>query len=203
MGLYEQQIGETNMIIEHLPALLCILGFISVLAASSIGPRRLYQEPDVNRQLELVAEQQTAWIASNVFFALAGLLTAAGLVLFAGQLRESGHAGVAIVGSAAFALGSAAYAIFLYRRTVDPAALFASYSFSPLTVFTLASLVLGLLLMGVSFLQAGYPAWLGIVTIAGMFLVGGMAMFFPTQFFDNFPPQALFLFTLVAGIVIW
>ncbi len=70
-------------------------------------------------------------------------------------------------------------------------------------MFLLAALVIGLLLTGVAFLQVGYPSWLGVITITGMVLVGGTALFFPSQFFSYFPPQALFLFTLMAGIVMW
>lgn len=184
-------------------AILLLVGFGFVMVASVVGPPRLYQEPDVNRQLELIVEHQTTWIASNIFFGLGGLVTSAGLVLFSLQLRGSENAWLAGAGSAAYALGTFAYAIFLYRRTVDPAALFTDYSFTPLTVFLLASLVIGLLLTGAAFLWVGYPAWLGVITIAGMVLVGGGALFFPAQFFNSFPPQALFLFTFVAGIVMW
>lgn len=181
--------------------LFLVAGFIFILAASFVGPPRLYQEPDVNRQLELIAGHSTAWIASNVFFGLAGLVTAGGLALFALHLRGSENAWQAGTGAAAYALGAVVYAIFLYRRTVDPAALFANYAFSPLTVVLLSSLVIGLLLFGVVFLQAGYPGWLGWGVIVGMVLIGGAALFFPAQFFQSFPPQALYLFTLAAGIV--
>lgn len=184
-------------------AILLILGFGFVLAASFVGPPRLYQEPDVNRQLELIDEHQTTWIISNVFFGLAGVVTAVGLALFSLQLRGGENAWLAVLGSAVYAIGALGYVVFLYQRAVDPAALFTDYSFSPLTVVLLAGLIIGLLLTGAAFLQAGYPVWLGIVTITGMVLIGGSALFFPTQFFNYFPPQALFLFTLIAGIVIW
>lgn len=181
--------------------LLLVAGFIFILAASLVGPPRLYQEPDVNRQLELIAGHSTAWIASNVFFGLAGLITAAGLALFAMHLRGSENAWLAAAGAGVYLLGAIVYAIFLYRRTIEPAALFANYAFSPLTVVLLGSLVIGLLLFGVFFLRTGYPVWLGVGTTVGMVLIGGAAFFFPAQFFQFFPPQALFLFTLAAGIV--
>lgn len=182
---------------------LLIVGFGFVLVASTVGPPKLYQEPDVNRQLELIAEHQATWIASNVFFGLAGLVTAFGLVLFALELRGSEIAWLAGAGALAYALGTLTYTVFLYRRTANPAPLFTDYTFSPLTVLLLSTLVIGLLLTGIAFLQAGYPSWLGGVTIAGMVLIGGVALFFPAQFFKSFPPQLLFLFTLVAGIVMW
>lgn len=103
----------------------------------------------------------------------------------------------------AYILGAIVWAIFMFQRTVDPASLFTSYAFSPLTIALVGLSVIGLLLYGILFLQAGYPSWLGVGTIAGMALIGGAALLFPAQFFASFPPQVFYLFTLVAGIVIW
>lgn len=183
--------------------ILLVLGFISILAASFVGPPNLYQETSVDRQIALVDEHRAAWITSNALFGLAAVLTATGLVLWALNLRTSAHGPVAGAGAAAYVLGTLAYLLFLYKRTIDPAQLFRDYAFSSLTVVLAAGLVVGLLLVGVVFLSAEYPRWLGWSFIAGMVLVGGAALFFPGPFFKSFPPQALFLFTLVAGIVLW
>lgn len=188
---------------QILSAILLILGFVCVLAASFIGPPKLYQEPSIDQQLQLIADHTRAWAASNALFALGGLVTAAGLVLFSAQQWQDGSKLLLAIGAVAYLIGAAGYAFFLYQRTVDPASLFGDYSFSPLTAVLLGSLVIGLLLYGVAFWQAGYPAWLSIVTIAGMVLIGVAALFSPAQFFKFFPPQALFLFTFVAGIVMW
>jgi hypothetical protein len=187
---------------QQLPAILLILGFVLILAASTVGPPKLYQEPDIEKQLENIGNHTTSWTVSNLFYALAGFVTAGGLIIFSLQLRGSGSFWLAGAGSAAYILGAVAYTIFLYRRTVDPAALFTNYTFSPLTVVLLGSMVIGLLLYGVAFLQAGYPGWLGVGMIAGMVLIGGAALVFPAQFFKSFPPQVLYLFTLIAGIVL-
>jgi len=187
---------------EQFSAIMLILGFVFILVASFIGPPNLYQEPSIERQLEMIEEHRVAWIASNVFFGLAGLTTAVGLILFTLQLRGNGNMWVAGAGSVTYIVGAIAYTIFLYQRTVKPAELFMDYSFSPLTVILLGSLVIGLLFYGITFLQVGYPAWLGAGMIASIVLIGGAALFFPAQFFKSFPPQVLFLFTLVAGIVL-
>lgn len=188
---------------EQLASFLLIAGFVSILIASFVGPPRLYQEPDVDVQLRLIATYAKGWAASNLFFGLAGVLTAVGLFLFFLQLRGNEYAWLAGLGTAAYIFGSLTYIIFLYRRTVNPAALFTEYSFSFITIILLASLVIGLLIIGITLLQTGYPAWLGVGMIVGMVLIGGAALIFPATFFKYFPPQALFLFTFVTGIVMW
>jgi hypothetical protein len=80
--------------------------------------------------------------------------------------------------------------------------LFNNYVFTPLTVILLGALVVGLLLYGIVFLQVGYPVWLGVGMIAGMAMIGGAALLFPARFFQSFPPQVFFLFTLIVGIVV-
>jgi hypothetical protein len=185
-----------------LAGVLLILGFVFVLVASIVGPPRLYQEPNSEVRLEIIANFPTRWTVSNLFFALGALVTAAGLTLFALQLRESVSPWLIWLAVAAYILGAIVWVIFMFQRTVNPASLFTSYAFSPLTVALVGLSVTGLLLYGILFLQAGYPGWLGVGTIAGMALIGGAALLFPAQFFASFPPQVFYLFTLVAGIVV-
>ncbi|HEU0292176.1 MAG TPA: hypothetical protein VFR47_05540 [Anaerolineales bacterium] len=186
---------------QQIPAILLILGFVLILVATIIQPPGLYKEKESNRQLELISNHSARWIFSNLFYALAALVTAGGLTLFSLQFRGSENMWLAGAGSAAYILGAIVYAIFLCRRTIDPASIFMDYRFSPLTAILLGSLVIGLLLYGMLFLQVGYPRWLGLSLIAGMLLTGGAALFFPEPFFKSFPVQALYLFTLVTGIV--
>jgi hypothetical protein len=181
---------------------MLIAGFVFVLVASTTGPPGLYMEPDLDRRLELVTTHVASWAASNLFFGLAALLTAVGLSLFSLHIWETVNPWSAGVGTAAYILGALAYAVFLGRRTVDLAALLGDYTFSPQTAILLASLVIGLLLYGVVILQAGYPGWPGWGFIAGTVVIGGAALFFPAPFFQSFPPQLLYLSTLVAGIVL-
>lgn len=188
---------------QQLAGLLLVAGFVFVLVASFVGPPRLYQERESETRLEIIANHPTRWATSNLFFALGGLVTAGGLALFALQLRGSVSSWLLGLAAAAYILGAIVWAIFMYQRTVDPASLFTSYAFSPLTVALVVLSVTGLLLYGIIFLKAGYPGWLGVGTIAGMALIGGVALLFPSQFFASFPPQVFYLFTFVAGIVIW
>jgi hypothetical protein len=189
------------MDIQQSAAILLILGFVFVLVASFVSPPRLYQEPESETRLAIIADYPARWIASNVFFVLAGVATAIGLGLFSLHLRGSVNAWVNGLAVAGYSLGTVAWVILVVSRTANPEPYFGAYHFSPFTIALLWLLAGGLLLYGVAFLQAGYPGWLGVSTIAGMALIGGVALFFPTQFYASFPPQLFYLFTLVAGIV--
>lgn len=186
---------------QQIAGIALIAGFILILVASFVGPPRLYQEPESETRLQIIADYPTRWVASNALFALGGLITAVGFLLFSLQLRGSVSAWWFGSSAATYTLGAILWAIFMYQRTVNPASLFTSYAFSPLTIALFGFLVLGLLLYGIVFLLADYPGWLGIVSIAGMVLIGGIALLFPRPFFESFPPQLLYFFTLAAGIV--
>ena len=186
---------------QSVAGLTLIVGFVLMLIAGFLSPPGLYQEPDSEARLVIIADHPGRWKTSNLFYALAGMVTAAGQVWFAFLAQSSANPLLVGAGAGAFALGSAAWVVFMIQRTVRPDNPFTSYAFSPLTVFLIASLVIGLLLMGIVFLQVGYPRWLGVGTIAGMVFIGGAALFFPAQFFEKFPPQILFFFTLASGFV--
>jgi hypothetical protein len=179
-----------------------IAGFVLILVATFVGPPRLYQEPDSDTRMQIIADYPTRWAVSNLLFALGGLTTAAGLMLNSLQFRGSVSGWLIGPSTGVYILGAVLWAIFMYQRTVYPASLFTSYAFSPLTIALFGLMVIGLLFYGIIFLQVDYPSWLGIMTIAGMALIGGAALIFPRQFFESFPPQLLYFFTLAAGIVI-
>jgi hypothetical protein len=187
---------------QQLVGFLLIAGFASILIASFVGPPRLFQEPASETRLAIIAQHPTRWIASNVFYALAGIATAIGLALFSLHLRGSINAWINGLAAAAYILGTVVWVILMIIRTVNPAPYFSNYHFSPLTVALVLLTVIGLLLYGVVFLQASYPLWLGAALVAGMALIGGWALLFPSQFYGSFPPQILYLFTLAAGIAL-
>jgi hypothetical protein len=84
---------------------------------------------------------------------------------------------------------------YVYLRAVDPEGfaeggpvgwLFPAYAL--LTQF-------GLLVFGVAYLRAGYPAWLGGIT------VGGAVVFFIVLFvLKDIPPFFYYILTFIAGI---
>jgi hypothetical protein len=182
--------------------MLLISGFLLVMAASFAGPPRLYQEANSQEQLQLIEEYPNRWLASNVLFALAGLATAVGLILFTFSSQGEGSALISWLAALAYALGTLFWIFFLANRFQDPAQLFENYSFSPFTVALFGLLIIGLLLYGIAFLQAGYPGWLGYGTAGLVTVIGLLAVVIPGTFFKWFPPQTLYFFTLAAGIAL-
>lgn len=184
-----------------LSGLLLILGFVLIIVASVIGPPRLYQEPDPQVRLDIINEHGGRWTASNVLFALAPLVTIVGLALLSYFVRDEVVPLVNWAALLSYGLGTVIYIIFLYQRQVDPAQLFEDYTFSPRTIALISLSLLGLLLYGIVFIQAGFPGWLGYGTVGLIVIIGLIAIIFPDQFFANFPPQVFYLITLAAGIV--
>lgn len=182
--------------------ILLIGGFGLVMIASFAGPPRLFQEADNQVQLEIIEEYPSRWLLSNVFFALAGLVTATGLVLFTASNQGQGSALVSWLAALAYTLGTLLWIIFLANRLKDPAQLFDNYSFSPFTIALFGLLIIGLLLYGIVILQAGYPGWLGYGMAGLAAVIGLVAVVVPGTFFQWFPPQTLYFFTLAAGIVL-
>ena len=183
--------------------ILLVAGFVCVLIASVTVTARIFQEKDPAVRLDIIAENKKQWMVSNTFWALAAVVTGVGFLLLSLHYRETISGWLLALAAGAYLIGVLAWVIFAYRRVVDPAPAFENYQFTPLTWLLLGGTVIGLLLYGVIFMQVGYPGWLGISLIGMSALIGGAALLFPARFYMNFPPQVLYLLTLVAGIVIW
>jgi len=189
------------MNLNTLSGLLLILGFVLIVTASIIGPPRLYQESDGQIRLEIIEKHSGRWSASNVLFILSPLITAVGLLLLSYYVRDDVSPLLNWLAFLTYVLGAAAWIFFVYQRQVDPAQLFEDYTFSPQTVAMISLTLLGLLLYGIVFIQAGFPGWLGYGTVGLTLLIGILAIIFPGQLFANIPPQVFYLITLAAGIV--
>jgi hypothetical protein len=185
----------------NLAGILTIAGFLLIILASIAGPPRLYQEPDVQKQIEILEDHSTRWVISNIMFGLGGVVTAAGLILFSILVQGQVNTILNWLAALCYSLGTLLWILFLYNRTVNPSQLFENYSFSPSTIALIGLLLSSLLLYGIVYIQAGYPGWLGFGTISLTVLIGILALVFPARFFASFPPQILYFFTLAAGIV--
>jgi hypothetical protein len=181
--------------------ILLVAGFVLVLFASFASPPRLYQESDSQIRLEIVKNNKTRWLLSNIFFIIAGVTSAIGLLLFTLQVGGEANSFLNWLAVVTYALGTFLWIIFLYNRHVDPAQLFEDYSFSRFTVALFALLVIGHLLYGIIFIQADYPGWLGYGTVALSTIIGLIAIVLPDKFFASFPPQTFYFLTLAAGIL--
>jgi hypothetical protein len=179
-------------------AILLIAGVAVLMVASLLGPQGIYQTSDPAERVQIIEENMTLWNITQSLTGLAILLTSLGFAVLASRLRTMGNAWVPILGAAAMVVGAISGALFLYRQTTDPLSAFeGAYSVIQTLYYWLT--LAGLLLFGVSFLQAGLPAWLGYVT-AGAALVYGIVFLVSGAGFLT--PFFVALLSLVIAIIL-
>ena len=182
---------------ERVAAIILLVGSVLFIIAAFMPVSRVYAEPSQAAKLEIITTNRTAWSASQVLFGLGASIAAIGLGFVAHHLRGAPGAVWAYIGLAAVILGAVLWDGLVYLRAVDPEGFVEGRLISwPLPVYTLLTQV-GLIAFGVSYLRAGYPAWLGGVT------VGGAIIFFIIYLvFRDLPPFVYYILTFIAGIVL-
>ena len=185
---------------QRLSAILLIAGFAVLMVASLLGPQGIYQTSDPTERVQIVEENMTGWNITQSLTGLGILLTAAGFFVLNTRLYTMGNAWVPTLGAAAFVIGAISGALFLYRQTTDPLSAFEGAYSGMQTLYYWLTLA-GLLLFGVSFLQAGLPAWLGYLT-AGVALVYGIVFLISGAGFLT-PFLVTLLSLVIAIILLW
>jgi hypothetical protein len=113
-------------------------------------------------------------------------------------LRTEGNAWIPTLGAASLVFGAISGVYFLYRYTTDPLSTFSGHypGFEPL--FNWLSLA-GLILLGIAFLQAGLPTWLGYLTSGAALVYGVIYLVTGSGFLS---PGVVSLLGLVVGIIL-
>jgi hypothetical protein len=180
---------------ERVAAIILLVGSVLFIIAAFLPVSQVFAEPSPAAKLEIIDSNRTAWTTSQVLFGLGGSIAVIGLGFVAYHLRDTPGAVWAYIGLVAVILGAAFWEGHVYLRAIDPEEfvegrligwLFPAYAL--LTQF-------GLLAFGVAYLRAGYPAWLGGVTVAGA------VIFFIVFFvFKDIPPFFYYILTFIAGV---
>ena len=180
---------------ERVAAIILLVGSVLFIIAAFMPVSQVYVVPSQAAKLEIITSNRTAWSASQVLFGLGASIAAIGLGFVAHHLRAAPGAVWAYIGLAAVILGAVLWDGLVYLRAVDPEGFVEGRLISwPLPVYTLLTQV-GLIAFGVSYLRAGYPAWLGGIT------VGGAVVFFIVLFvLKDIPLFFYYVLTLIAGI---
>jgi len=90
---------------------------------------------------------------------------------------------------------------YTYQRIEDPAGNLYTTPPAPLSLVFAYVTIAGLALYGLVFLLGSYSDWLGYILLVSMgLLTVGLVFFFDTVY-ASFPPQFLYLLTLIVGIV--
>ena len=182
---------------ERVAAIILLVGSVLFIIAAFMPVSQVYVVPSQAAKLEIITSNRTAWSASQVLFGLGASIAAIGLGFVAHHLRAAPGAVWAYIGLAAVILGAVLWDGLVYLRAVDPEGFvegrLVGWLFPAYTLLT----QVGLIAFDVSYLRAGYPAWLGGVT------VGGAIIFFIIYLvFRDIPPFVYYILTFIAGIVL-
>jgi hypothetical protein len=182
---------------ELLSAILLLAGAGALVVAFVVGPKGIYEEPDLPKRVEIIEEAKSGWNISQSLLSLSVVLTAAGFVALAYFLNDLQNAWIPGLGAIAFVVGAITADIFIYRQTVDPLASYeGAYTNMEMLYYWLA--LAGLLLFGIAFLQSELPEWLGWVTFGATVIYG--IVFTVVRSIRWSTPGLVFLLSLVIGI---
>jgi hypothetical protein len=186
---------------QTLSALLLIAGFTFLLLGFVFGlGTRIYGTMDMSERERIVEENKTRWNITQFFAGLGLLLMSIGFAVLASRLRTDGNSWIPTLGGTAIILGALSGTYFLYRQTTDMVGAFSGQypGFEPAAnILTL----IGLLLFGIAFLQAGLPGWLGYLTI-GLPLAYGLTYLVTGSGWLT-PGISTLLGLLIAIILLW
>ena len=180
---------------ERIEAIILLVGSVLFMIAAFMPVSHAFAEPSPAAKLEIIDSNRAAWTASQVFFGLGASIAAIGLGFVARHLRGTPGAVLAYIGLAAVILGAVFWDGHVYLRAVDPEGFVEGRLIGWLFPAYALLTQLGLLAFGIAYLRAGYPAWLGGIT------VGGAVVFFIVLFvLKDIPPFFYYILTCIVGI---
>lgn len=185
----------------QMAGILLILGFALVLIASFVGPNGVYTAPDNATRMEIIAQNQGRWKATNLIWAFGSLATASGMLLITLGLRNDGNTILLYLAATVFSIGSVAWAVYAFQRIGDPEGNLYTTPPAPQSLVFAYATIVGLALYGLAFLLGSYPNWLGYTLLVAMGLLTTGLIFFFDRIYAFFPPQFFNLLTLIIGIV--
>ena len=180
---------------ERVAAIILLTGSVFFIIAAFMPVSQVFVEPNPAAKLEIITSNRTAWTVSQVLFGLGASIAAIGLGFVTYHLRGTPGAVWAYIGLAAVVLGAVLWDWHVYLRAIDPEGFvegrLVGWLFPAYALLT----QVGLLAFGVSYLRAGYPAWLGGITVAG-----AVVFFIVYLVFKDIPPFFYYILTIIAGI---
>ena len=180
---------------ERVTAIILLVGSVLFIIAAFMPISRVFVEPSPAAKLEIITTNRTVWTASQVLFGLGASIAAIGLGFVAHHLRGTPGAVWAYIGLAAVILGAVLWEGHVYLRAVDPEGFVEGRLIGWLFPAYALLTQVGLLAFGVAYLRAGYPAWLGGITVAG-----AVIFFIVYLVFKDIPPFVYYILTFIAGI---
>ena len=188
------------MDVPRVSGILLILGSVLLALTFVMGVPGFYQTQDIAERVRLVKEYRTRWNVTIALNMILFLLPAIGLLFYSVHLWRSTGTILAVLGASVYALGAIAFVIHEYVRNTDLVGYFEG-GYPDYHGIGNWFVMAGLLLLGVSFLQAGLTTWLSYLTI-GLPIALAVIWLFAPGFFFAIPFFAIALL-LVIGIFLF
>jgi hypothetical protein len=183
---------------DRATALTIVIGSILFLAAAFAPISRVFAVRDSAQKLEIILGAPNQWVVAQLLFSLGSLVTVLGIGMLAYRMSGPGVAIYLRISAAVMGIGALLWTWHVFVRAVEPALFTAGQI--PVALFAGYSLltIVGLALLGLALLQAGYQPWVAWLAMgsAALFLVLGLV-------FGDMPPFVYYLVTLTIGIVLF
>jgi hypothetical protein len=163
---------------QRLASILLIASFVVMILAMPFGVPGYYQTQDIGERVQLVTQYRTRWGINKALIYLFTLLSAAGVVVLAIYLGRKGASTMAVLGALSIALGSVAYFLVNYTQQFHLAA-YLEGKYPDYHVYGNWLVLVGLLLLGLTFLQAGVTSWLSYLTIGAAIVPAAVLLIWP------------------------
>lgn len=184
------------MTVQRLAALCLIGSFLASAASVLTGAPGLYATQDIVQRLQVIATYRTRWLVTQGLVGLYGLLTISGFALLAHALRSTRRTWIPVLGAGTMIMGTLASMYFVYLQTVDPRGGYSGAYPTPEALaywFWLA----GLVLLGMAYLRAGWPSWLGYLSIGGAAVYAAVYLLTGAGFLTPFVEAIIALATAI------
>ena len=154
----------------RLSGMLMILGFSLLIVGGIAAPPGVYRENKLDEKLKIISDHQIRWSATNLIGSIGAVSTSLGFILLASHLWKSQNQILIVLGAIAASVAAIAVTVQSFRRAYDPAVQLAGTA--RLDQVWLWSFLLAIFLFGIILLQAGYPNWLGYLSISTAIVLG-------------------------------
>ncbi|HEY5731895.1 MAG TPA: hypothetical protein VLA72_13965 [Anaerolineales bacterium] len=183
---------------QRLSAIFLIAAFMTIILSTVINAPGLYQTQNIEERLQIIDTYRTRWLVNQALILVYSLFTIAGFLLLASVIGKRVQSQVLTLGAVALIAGTIAGLYFLYLQTTDPRGGYSgAYPIWENLAYWLW--LAGIILFGVTFLQARLSAWLGYLT-AGVAATYGIVFLITGAGFMT--PFILGILQLIIGIVL-
>ena len=181
--------------LQTISAVTLVIGSIIFGLGAGIT-NQFWIEPTPEAKLKWLQAHPRVWPVGQVGFGLGASVAAMGLALAAPHLQARGAGGWIYLAAALALLGVMPWDWQVWLRAIKPVdfvkGLLPSWLYPVYALLTICALIL----IGAALIQAGYPVWLGVLSI-----VYPLLLLVAYLVFHDLPPFTYYLLTLVIGIV--